>query len=298
MFGLHDNVLERGKRMLNNGYKEQTIEDLNKINREYKQTFDKTVKDIVRLDRQRQLAVQVIKGMDIYVTTLAHKSREFETTIKTIQMRCAEYQDARNKVEKLEQKTEIINQVGRNGVAGVLGGASIAAFAPNAALAIAMTFGTASTGTAIASLSGAAAMNAALAWLGGGALVAGGAGMAAGEAMLALTGPVGWVLAGTFAAGSLLAINKKNKEYAMELERSIVKIKKEKERIQEIDRQVLLWSEETKKMSNGISHGLNKLKSNRKTDCNLFSDDEMNDLTVLFNDTEILSKLIREKIEE
>lgn len=284
--------------MLNNGYKEQTIEDLNKNNREYKQTFDKTVTDIVRLDHQRQLAVQVIKGMDIYVTTLSNKSREFETTIKSIQMRCSQYQDARNKILKLEQKEESIHQIGGKGVAGVLGGASIAALAPNAALAIAMTFGTASTGTAIASLSGAAAMNAALAWLGGGALVAGGAGMAAGEAVLALTGPVGLVLAGTFAAGSLLTINKKNKDYAMEMERCIAKIKKEKERIQEIDKQVIVWSEETKKLSNAISRGLNKIKSNRKIDCDLFSDDEMNDLTALFNDTEVLSKLLSKKIEE
>lgn len=46
------------------------------------------------------------------------------------------------------------------------------------------TFGSASTGTAIATLSGAAASNATLAWLGGGALAAGGGGMAAGAAVL------------------------------------------------------------------------------------------------------------------
>ena len=44
--------------------------------------------------------------------------------------------------------------------------------------------GTASTGTAIASLSGAAATNATLAWLGGGSLAAGGMGMAGGMAVL------------------------------------------------------------------------------------------------------------------
>ncbi|MGW8444460.1 hypothetical protein ACWGXJ_26515 [Paenibacillus sp. S33] len=43
----------------------------------------------------------------------------------------------------------------------------VAAFGPTVALAIATTFGTASTGTAIATLSGAAATNAALAWLWG-----------------------------------------------------------------------------------------------------------------------------------
>jgi hypothetical protein len=52
------------------------------------------------------------------------------------------------------------------------------------AWALVGTLGTASTGTAIATLSGAAATNATLAWLGGGALAAGGGGMAAGAAVL------------------------------------------------------------------------------------------------------------------
>jgi len=46
------------------------------------------------------------------------------------------------------------------------------------------TFGVASTGTAIGSLSGAAASNAILAWLGGGSIAAGGGGIAAGTAVL------------------------------------------------------------------------------------------------------------------
>ena len=67
---------------------------------------------------------------------------------------------------------------------------------PTVAMGVATTFGVASTGTAISTLSGAAATNAALAWLGGGALAAGGGGMAAGNAFLALAGPVGWAIAG------------------------------------------------------------------------------------------------------
>lgn len=56
----------------------------------------------------------------------------------------------------------------------------------------AMMFASASTGTAIASLSGAAATNATLAWFGGGALSAGGLGMAGGTMVLGgiVAGPV------------------------------------------------------------------------------------------------------------
>lgn len=59
----------------------------------------------------------------------------------------------------------------------------------------ARTFGTASTGIAISSLSGAAMESASLAWIGGGALSAGGGGMASGSAVLGLAGPIGWTIA-------------------------------------------------------------------------------------------------------
>lgn len=74
---------------------------------------------------------------------------------------------------------------------GIAGGAGAGALAAFGAYGATMTFATASTGTAIASLSGAAATNATLAFLGGGALAAGGGGMALGSVVLggALAGP-------------------------------------------------------------------------------------------------------------
>lgn len=99
------------------------------------------------------------------------------------------------------------------GAAGAGAGVAVAALGPTAAMGVATTFGVASTGTAISALSGAAATNAALAWLGGGALAAGGGGMAAGEALLALSGPVGWAIAGValLGSGALLIKGKKDK---------------------------------------------------------------------------------------
>ena len=74
----------------------------------------------------------------------------------------------------------------RGWIKGGVAGASAAVAAPQAALMGVSAFATASTGTAISSLSGAAATNATLAWLGGGSLAAGGGGMAAGTAVLGL----------------------------------------------------------------------------------------------------------------
>lgn len=78
---------------------------------------------------------------------------------------------------------------------GTLVGGATTISGQTAAMSLATTFGTASTGTAISSLSGVAATNAATAWLGGGALAAGGGGMAAGTVVLTTIPIVGGVVA-------------------------------------------------------------------------------------------------------
>jgi len=82
--------------------------------------------------------------------------------------------------EDLKKLTNIAAGLIGGAAAGTAGGALVAFGAYSAA----MTFASASTGTAIASLSGAAATNATLAFFGGGSLAAGGAGMAGGAAVL------------------------------------------------------------------------------------------------------------------
>lgn len=111
----------------------------------------------------------------------------------------------KQQVDKIENDYEKAKNadIGSGAAGGVLG-AGIATLGPAAAMGFATTFGVASTGTAISSLSGAAATNAALAWLGGGALSAGGGGMAAGNVLLGLAGPVGWTIAGIAIIGSAL----------------------------------------------------------------------------------------------
>lgn len=78
--------------------------------------------------------------------------------------------------------------VGAAVLAGGLGGAALGTAggfaAASATTAAVMAFGTASTGTAISTLSGAAATNATLAALGGGSLAAGGGGIALGTTIL------------------------------------------------------------------------------------------------------------------
>jgi transcriptional regulator with XRE-family HTH domain len=100
------------------------------------------------------------------------------------------------------------------GAGGAFAGAAVGGVGAYATFMAAVSFGTASTGTAIAGLSGVAATNAALALLGGGTLAAGGAGVAGGAAILA-----GVVAAPALllAVGGLAWMVKRNRKQQQEL---------------------------------------------------------------------------------
>lgn len=83
----------------------------------------------------------------------------------------------------LNEMRESVNFITSSGL-GTAGGSLGGALTAYGAYSGVMALGTASTGTAIGSLSGAAATNATLAWLGGGSIAAGGGGMALGTAVL------------------------------------------------------------------------------------------------------------------
>lgn len=124
----------------------------------------------------------------------------------------------KNQVEQIEQDYRLAATKGAGvGALGTGAGVAVATLGSSVAMGIATTFGVASTGTAISALSGAAATNAALAWLGGGALTAGGGGMIVGNLMLALTGPVGWAVAGVaLLSGGGLFLRAQNEKEQLE----------------------------------------------------------------------------------
>ncbi len=282
--------------MLNSDYRDAAARDLEKVDAAYGAAFKKAAMDMERLHNSRLTAIRTIQHMERYIVALANRPRDFDRQLGEIRLRYVRFQDTCRQLREAEQRGQE-TAVGF-GMAGALGGAGVAALGPTAAMSVAMTFGTASTGTAIASLSGAAATNAALAWLGGGALAAGGGGVLAGQTFLALAGPVGWVISGVSLAGCLLAVNLSNQEIARRTEESVAAIKKEMERIKEIDAQVLCWNKETKALSNAIMNRFSHIRANRKRDYTAFTDDEMNELVSLFNSTEVLSRKIGETMKQ
>lgn len=127
----------------------------------------------------------------------------FSDIIEKIQNRLEfkEYKMEGVQLPKYDAETIKEVSVGAGVLLGGLGGAAVGTAggfaAAGATTSAVMALGTASTGTAIASLSGAAATNATLAALGGGALSAGGGGIALGTSILgAATLGVGLLVGG------------------------------------------------------------------------------------------------------
>lgn len=111
------------------------------------------------------------------------------------------------------------------GVIGLVSGVGAGAAAQAGALWGVSAFASASTGTAISTLSGAAAQNAILAWLGGGAVSAGGGGVAAGGAVLGLVSVLPGLLIGGMTMGVVGARTKtKARKFAATAEIEIERI--------------------------------------------------------------------------
>ena len=100
------------------------------------------------------------------------------------------------------------------GAAGVGSGTAVAG--GSILTALATTFGTASTGAAISSLSVVAATNAVLAWIRGGTI----GGMALGRSILGLMGPAGWGIAGLSIVGGGWSLRNKNDKIIAEYQKA------------------------------------------------------------------------------
>ena len=109
-----------------------------------------------------------------------------------------------------------------SGMAGSVGAGAATAAGVYGAVSL---LGTASTGTAIATLSGAAAKSATLAWLGGGAIAAGGGGMALGTMVLGgvVAGPA-LLVAGLFAHSKAEKVETEVAEKIAEMDEAEVQI--------------------------------------------------------------------------
>ena len=150
-------------------------------------------KNIKRFEDTSEAANKAMDKLGTLELKILHSFDEFSDTIEKIQNRpqFKEYKKDGVTLPTYDKETLKSVSVGAGGLLGGLGGAAVGTAggfaAAGATTSAVMALGTASTGTAIASLSGAAATNATLAALGGGTIASGAGGMALGSTILGAT---------------------------------------------------------------------------------------------------------------
>lgn len=150
-------------------------------------------RNINRFENINAITSKAMDGLGALELQILHGFDEFSRTFEKIQNKpeFKEYSKDGVKLPKYNKEELRKVSVGAGVLLGGLGGAAVGTAggfaAAGATTSAVMALGTASTGTAIASLSGAAATNATLAALGGGLAAAGGGGMALGTTILGAT---------------------------------------------------------------------------------------------------------------
>lgn len=242
----------------------------------------------LRLYIARQRSCDSIALVESIVNSIANHPKSFDDDFAAIDTHRNEFA---NSLEFADRKLQAARRAAGGAGAGLAAGASVAFMAPTA-MWIATTFGTASTGAAISTLSGAAAANAALAWLGGGALAAGGGGTAAGTALLALAGPVGMAIAGATLLSSIVLFSanqlKLNKQKSEEIE----SVKKNTKSVLETDAKIASLLEQTESLRKSLSGASVDCLPYYAKDYQSLDDASKMELGSLVNNTLTLSKLL------
>lgn len=285
--------------MFNGKLKQEAIAAYKQSHEDHENAMKHVVTNSEKLQSSKELLKETIDETWKYLNSMKNKPEDLVVIIEEIKIEFKKFENAMHQIKSEFDKA--LKTSSGIGAAGAAAGAGVAAFGPSAAMAVAMTFGTASTGTAISTLSGAAATKAALAWLGGGAIAAGGGGISAGSAFLALAGPVGWAIGGTAIAGAGLFARSKNKKVAEEAFNKAKEIKAHTQAlnatIEEIKRTNILI-ENTEKELKELHKKVYNLTAPYEHDVKQFASNEalLSILMVLINNTKSASQLINRPI--
>lgn len=179
---------------------------------------------------QREQSVDLIQNIQHLINSVANHPKSFDTAVNEIEMLRKSFREA---CDFAKEELNVARHSAEGVGVGIVTGAAVASVAPTAAIWVATTFGTASTGTAISALSGAVATKATLAWLGGGAIASGGGGVAAGRALLALAGPVGWGIGGTMMLASMVLFTTRKRKLNGQKKEEIESVKCNTETVRE-----------------------------------------------------------------
>ena len=276
---------ERGQRALDR--------ELDRAKREYDEAYTLAEGCGKELLSERDSCIGVLEDAQQVVNSIARHPKSFAMDIGRVSAQCQTFADTKQFAE--EREGELKAAVG--GVAaGVAAGAGVATLAPGALMRVATTFGSASTGTAISTLSGAVAQSASLAFLGGGAVAMGGGGVAAGEALLALAGPIGWGVAGATVVATLIFHNIKVRDAQKRQSEEIVRVKNGTEALKELRAAIEQLLSETRSLSERLRGQVVSCERYRGRDYSSLTEDEQKELGALVNNAVSLSTLLNKTL--
>ena len=121
--------------------------------------------------------------------------------------------------------------------------------------------------------------------------------MAAGNALLAMAGPVGWTVAGATLLTSILLFSKKKAKLNKQKNEEIEKVKKNTEKIREIDAQLNEILTQTVNVRNGLNGSFASCMDLFGKDYMSFSDEQKRELGALVNQSKTLSAMLKQTIE-
>ena len=281
--------------MLNSNTKKEALAIHERAVNKYNGIVAEVQKSGEKLYKFRKESIIKIEICENLVNSIANTPKELNSKLVKIEADIIAFRNTEDYAQKAYQSA-IKSGIGV--VAGVGAGATVAALAPTAAMWVATTFGTASTGTAIASLSGAVATKAALAWLGGGALAAGGAGVAGGQALLALAGPIGWGLAAAVAGGNMIFLGAKNKKIANQAIDEAKTITFAGAQLKETGAKIEQLAIKTESLLEMFENQIVELRSTKGSNYSDLSEDVQLQLGTLVNNALSLSELLNKTIND
>ena len=256
--------------MFNNGLKKEALSNLKKEKSIYDAQLSTTIITLEGFHNKKLEIKDKVKRFYDDVERIGGKPDFIKIELQKIDTELNKFDSA---LKRLESEVDS-QKFGTLAGAGVAAGASIAAFGPSAAMAIATTFGTASTGTAIATLSG----------------------MAGGSALMAATGPVGWAVGGAALAISGFMANSKNKEIARKATEQIEKLKEETKKIKELTTKVNFERIELGKNYSTFSAIVDRLKLRGIKHWSELSEDEMKYIGTAINLATTIAKMLNKKV--
>ena len=262
----------------------------------YNNSYEKMKNECENLYNVRGQAIKVIKMNQIVINSIANTPKEFDTTLGKIGKELTKFNDTEEYAKKAYNASV---QAGINIAGGAAAGLGVASMAPTALMSIATTFGTASTGTAISTLSGCVAQKAALAWIGRtfAGFAAEGAGMAAGQAFLALAGPIGWGITAVSTGASLISLSNKNKELADKAVNEAKEISIARESLDEVSEKVNSLRAKTDILYTDMDKQRAKILKFLNADYLSLEDEDKYFLGTLVNNTLSLSVLLNETVQ-